>query len=78
MLGDAAKNDLADLSRAEEESQPLHLELFDLTALAGEVTADLRVQADAKDIRLNVTQDGEQVAIGGNELSHIRTHSPVR
>lgn len=55
--------DLADLSRAEEESQPLHLELFDLTALAGEVTADLRVQADAKDIRLNVTQDGEQVAI---------------
>lgn len=55
--------DLADLSRAEEESQPLHLELFDLTALAGEVTADLRVQADAKGIRLNVTQDGEQVAI---------------
>lgn len=47
--------DLTDLSRAEEGSQPLRLEPFDLAELAREVTVNLEVQANAKEIRLAVT-----------------------
>jgi histidine kinase len=46
--------DLADLSRAEETSQPLEPEPFDLAKLARDVVAGLQVQADAKEIRLTV------------------------
>ncbi|MDH3189326.1 MAG: HAMP domain-containing protein, partial [Acidimicrobiia bacterium] len=44
--------DLADLSRAEEASQPLEPEPFDLAELAREVVAGLQVQAEAKEIQL--------------------------
>lgn len=46
--------DLADLSRAEEGSQPLEPEPFDLAGLARNVTANLQVQAEAKGIQLTV------------------------
>jgi histidine kinase len=46
--------DLADLSRAEEESQPLEAQPLDLAELARDVAASLQVQADAKEIQLTV------------------------
>ncbi len=46
--------DLADLSRAEEESQPLDPGPFDLAVLSRDVTENLKAQADAKEIRLSL------------------------
>ena len=47
-------DDLSELSRAEEGTQPLTLESTDLGALAGEVIGHLETQARAKDIDLTV------------------------
>ena len=47
-------DDLSELSRAEEGTQPLTFESTDLGALAGEVIGHLETQARAKDIDLTV------------------------
>ena len=55
--------DLADLSRAEEGSQPLQLESIDLTDLIEEATDNLQVQAHAKEVALIVNVTGQPLRV---------------
>ena len=56
-------NDLSELSRAEEGTQPLALETVDLVALANEVSGNLETQAQAKDIDLTVRAASQSIAV---------------
>jgi len=53
-------DDLSELSRAEEGTQPLTLESLDLVSLANEVSNNLETQARAKDIDLTVVAAASQ------------------
>jgi histidine kinase len=55
--------DLADLSRAEEGSQPLQLESIDPADLVEEATNNLKVQAHAKEVALVVNQTGQPLRV---------------
>ena len=56
-------DDLSELSRAEEGTQPLALETVDLVSLANEVSGNLETQAQAKDIDLTVRAASQSIAV---------------
>ncbi len=55
--------DLAELSRAEEGAQPLQLQSIDPGALTHEVAKNLQAQANAKGVRLMISDAAETVRI---------------
>ena len=56
-------DDLSELSRAEEGTQPLALETIDLASLATDVTGDLQTQARAKEVDLNIEAVNRPVTV---------------
>lgn len=56
-------DDLSELSRAEEGTQPLALETVDLVSLANLVAGNLETQAHAKDIELTVAAQSQSIPV---------------
>jgi len=84
-------DDLGELSRAEEGSQPLEISSFDLSDLASEVCSNLGAQAQAKDIQLVLTEVRDQVLVSadrdrivqvvtniiGNSIAYTEPHGRI-